>query len=198
MIQCGLPDPLLHMALRIVRDELDHAALSHRCLVALGGEDLPAAVDLNHLAEPDRDGVLADLVTSITRNFCLGETLAVPLFNAMRTHTTYPEAHAVLTRVLRDEAIHRAFGWDTLDVLLLMDPQGVRDRVVAQLPDMLAGFECSYAGAPHPCGLTPEERAVGLLPLAEYADIFWITVRGDIASRFADRDIQIPSAYGPR
>ena len=198
MIQCGLPEALVHTGLRVVRDELDHAGLSHRCLLALGGEDVPAAVDVERLAEPAQDGVLADLVTSITRNFCLGETLAVPLFHAMRSHTTHPEALAVLTRVLQDEAIHRAFGWEVLDALLAIDPQGVRGRVAAQLPDMLAGFERSYAATSEPCGLTDAERAMGLLPLRTYHEIFWSTVQGDIQRRFVARELPFPESYGSR
>ena len=37
-IQAGLPAPLLHTAARIVRDELDHAELSHGVVQALGGD----------------------------------------------------------------------------------------------------------------------------------------------------------------
>lgn len=198
MIQCGFPDPLLHTALRIVRDELDHASLSHECLLALGGEDEPAAVDVSHLAEPTRAGPLGDLLTSVTRNFCLGETLAVPLFNAMRAHTSHPAARKVLTRVLQDEAIHRAFGWDALDALLEFDADGVRAGVSAQLPAMLASFERSYAFAPTLDDLTDEERSMGLLSLADYAEVFWKTARGDISKRFAARQIAVPEPYGPR
>ena len=43
-IQAGLPAPLLHTAARIVRDELDHAELSHGVVQALGGDG--TAVDL--------------------------------------------------------------------------------------------------------------------------------------------------------
>ena len=198
MIQCGLPDPLLHTSLRIVRDELDHAALSHECLVALGGDDAPASIDVSRLAEPARNGVLADLVSSITRNFCLGETLAVPLFNAMRAGTSHPAAQRVLTRVLKDEAIHRAFGWDALDALIEMDPVGVRSRVSSELPALLEGFEQSYAFAPTLDTLSDEERSMGLLSLADYAEVFWVTARGDISKRYGARGIDVPGTYGPR
>ena len=189
MIQCGLDEALIHTALRIVRDELDHASLAHDCLVAMGGEDTPSPVEIGHLAEPAQAGVLPDLVTSITRNFCLGETLAVPLFGAMRRHTTHPEARSVLTRILKDESIHRAFGWDALDALLRLDADGVRQRVSAQLPDLIAGFERSYAGAPGDGRLLDSERAAGLISLSEYAQVFWDTLEGDIRRRFETRGI---------
>jgi hypothetical protein len=191
MIQCGLDEALIHTALRIVRDELDHASLSHDCLLALGGEDRPSQIEIGHLAEPVRAGVLPDLVTSVTRNFCLGETLAVPLFHAMRRHTTHPEARAALTRILKDESVHRAFGWDTLDALLRLDENGVRERVSAQLPVMIADFERSYARAPEDSRLLDSERSAGLLSLAEYSQVFRDTIQGDIRRRFAARGIAI-------
>ena len=73
---------------------------------------------------PAPDGPLAALVDTILHAFCLGETFAVPLFAAMRPATTQPTAAAALQRILRDEATHRAFGWDTLDALLELDPAG--------------------------------------------------------------------------
>jgi len=197
MIQCGLEDRLLRIALRVVADELDHAELSHSCLLALGGEDQPAALQVDHLAHPPTGDVLTDLLDSITANFCLGETLAVPLFNAMRVGTTHPVALQVLTRVLQDESTHRAFGWDVLDALLQLDPTGVRAHLGSTLPGILAGFERSYAFAPSLDAIRPEERAAGLLSLAEYAQVFWSTIRGDIYRRFRDRQIDIPVRYQP-
>ena len=79
-----------------------------------------------------RDG----LVDAVVASFCLGETFAVPLFNAMREHTTFPLAKRVLERVLRDEAIHRQFGWDALDALLEIDADEkveVSDRLSVDL-----------------------------------------------------------------
>jgi hypothetical protein len=189
MIQAGLDEQLVATGLRIVGDELAHARLSHDCLVALGGDDTPQQVHAAELAEPADQGVLAALIDSLVDNFCFGETLAVPLFKALRDHTTHPAAEPVLTRVLRDEAVHRAFGWSTLDALLPLDPDGVRARIEARLPSTFERFRASYApeGADEP--LTPEEIAAGLMPVATYREVFWATVPG-LHKRFAQRGIQ--------
>ncbi|MBX2797524.1 MAG: ferritin-like domain-containing protein [Myxococcales bacterium] len=191
-IMAALPEELVTRALRIVQDELDHARLSHDCLVALGGEDLPAVLDATALQEPVTEGILAALVDSVTRNFCLGETLAVPLFNAMRKHTTHPAARKVLTRVLKDEARHRQFGWDALDALLELDVDGVTARVQQRLPSFLEDLRQAYApeGTAEP--LRADERAAGLLDLADYQSVFWGTVSEDLPRRFDNRGIEMP------
>jgi hypothetical protein len=193
MIQCGLARPLLDRAQRIVADELDHAELSHACLVALGGD--PAAVDLDvgELAPAQSpDGPLASLVDTVLHAFCLGETFAVPLFAAMRPHTTHPTAAAALQRILRDEATHRAFGWDTLDALLLMDPTGVRARVEAQLPRALRAFCHAYGEVPDGPALEPAERAAGLLDAAAYRAAHDQALVQDIGPRLARRGMSLP------
>lgn len=194
LIQAGLDPALVDTALRIVRDELDHAALSHDVLLALGALDAPAPVQLETLAEPlDPGGVLPSLLDSALRNFCLGETFAVPLFQAMRAGTTHPEAKAALDRILRDEAVHRAFGWTLLDALLEIDADAVRARSEAKLPALLETFRRGYAPDAATTPITDDERAVGLLDLAEYRRVYGETV-DDLRRRFGKRGIHVPAA----
>lgn len=188
-IAAGLPVPLLHTATRIVRDELDHAALAHTCLVALGGADAPVDLSPERLAVPAVEGLLADLTRVVLRDFCLGETLAVPYFAEMRRAATHPAVNPVLDRVLADEAVHRAFGWDALDALLALDP-GVRPWSEARLPALLATF-AGYRDPPEAPPLTAAERACGLLDNAAYGELFARTWAEDIAPRFARRGIAV-------
>lgn len=190
-IQCGLPDELLRTAQRIVGDELDHALLSHDCLIALGGADAPAVLDVTALSEPERDGPLAALVDGVARDFCLGETFAVPLFAAMREGTTHPAPRAVLDRVLRDEAVHRAFGWDALDALLAIDPDGVRARLSGQWLGWLAGFRRSYGTLYAEQPLSDDEIACGLIPMTVYVDVHDRCVAEDIGPRLAKRGMPV-------
>lgn len=193
-IQAAFPDDLLHVFLRVVRDELDHATLSYDCLLALGGEDQPPALDVATLAEPDPDGVLAAFVDGVLHHFCVGETLAVPLFAAMRRHASHPAVVPVLTRVLQDESVHRQLGWDALDELLGRHGEPVRARCEARLPALLAGFREAYAPAGAEMPLTDEERACGLIGLDTYRQVFDETLEGDLRRRFAKRGIPLPPA----
>ncbi len=193
-IRFGLPRPLLDTAHRIVRDELDHAHLGHVCLQALGGEKTPIALDQASLApRTSEDGALAALLDTLMHNFLFGETLAVPLFGAMRSETTQPEARAALDRILRDEAVHRAFGWDLLDALLALDAIGVRTRLEARLPQAVREFTCTYGSVPDGPPLLDTERAAGLLPPGRYRQIFAETCAGELARRFDDRGISMPA-----
>jgi len=191
-IVCGLDRDLLATARRIVGDELDHAALSDEARIALGDEDVPLGLDIARLQPaPHPDGPLADLLEHLLGSFCLGETLAVPLFAAMRSGATHPAVQPMLTRVLRDEAVHRAFGWEALDAVLALDPAGVRARAAERLPALCAGYRAAYRDLPPDPPLTPEERACGLLPHADYRRIFDQTMDAGIRPRFRDRGIAL-------
>lgn len=188
-IAAGFPEPLLHTGLRIVRDELDHASLSHGCLGVLAGEEAPVALEVGPLVSPKVESLLASLVDTVVQDFCLGETLAVPLFRAMHRGTRHPAVLPVLVRILADEAVHRQFGWDALDELLARDPTGVRAYVGERLGGWLDAVRDAYAPPGPSAPLDPDERACGLLERAEYREVFWQTVHADLAPRFRKRDL---------
>lgn len=186
-VAAGVPVALLRVAGRIVNDELDHAELGHRCLVALGGAQEPVDLSLDLLRVVATDDLLADLVRAVLRDFCLGETLAVPLFAEMRRRADQPAVVPVLDRILADEAVHRAFGWEVLDALIVIDP-AVVGFATMQLPTLLGGF-AGYADPPGAAPLTDLERGCGLLDNAEYGRIFARTWEEELGPRFARRGI---------
>ena len=189
-IVCGLDRPLLDTATRIVGDELDHARLSDEARIALGDTDEPLGMDVGRLQPPvSPDGPLADLLDHVLTSFCLGETFAVPLFAAMRVEASHPAIEPVLTRVLQDEAVHRRFGWDALDALLEIDPDGVRARARQTLPGALTNYRRAYHDLPDGPGLTDDERAAGLLPLPIYRQVFRTTLDEVITPRLTARGI---------
>lgn len=172
-----------------MRDELDHATLSREAMLALGGEDAPLELRVDELVLPAREGLLADLSLAVLGELCLGETLAVPYFAAMRRRARHPAVTPVLDRVLQDEAVHRALGWELLDALLELEP-GVRDLAEARLPALLQRF-AAYRDPPGAPPLTDEERACGLLDNAEYDEIFARTFAEDLQPRFARRGVTL-------
>lgn len=180
-IQAGLPPGLLHLATRIVRDELDHARLSHEVLMALGGAVVPVELEAEALA------IRGAFPEVLVRNFCLGESLAVPYFAAMRRRATHPAVRPVLDRILEDEAVHRAFGWETLDALLEAEPP-IRARLRTSLPALIADFR-GYAAPVSGPPLSTEERACGLLEHAEYGELYAATFATDLRPRFVARGL---------
>lgn len=202
LTQIAVSPDLVRDALRIAEDELAHAELSHAAYVAAGGTGAPR-LDRDRLALPRRAGDPLELdVTRIgTEMFCLGETVAVPLFSHFRAQATAPAARAALDRILRDEVRHRDFGWTLLEHLLDGDADGARRAALErELPAMFRRIEETYGEAPPPGADAPDDadRAWGLAPAGEYATILARTVERDYLPRFARVDIDAAAAWAAR
>jgi hypothetical protein len=201
LIQAGAPPDVIEQGLVIVGDELVHSRMSHEVYVAAGGT-LPPSIVREHLglarsAESGVHSLEHDILGVAVRVFCLGETVAVPLFRHLRERCTVPVARESLDRILRDEVRHRDFGWDLLDWLCASPiADEVAPRVAAALPAMFGELEQSY-GVGNPViasddgGMTEVERAWGLAPPREYAEILAATVEKDYRPRFAARGVVI-------
>ena len=193
LIQVGAPPDLIDAGLVIVTDELTHSRLSHETFVAAAGTGGPA-IDRAQLGLTATEaGVDIDILRVAVQSFCLGETVAVPLFRHLREDCTAAPARTALDRILRDEVRHRDFGWDLLDFMLAID-DSVPARVTAGLPGMLRQMERSYgigntAVAEDDGVMTDEDRAWGLAPPRDYADILARTIERDYRPRFEARGI---------
>lgn len=198
LIQAGAPPDLIEAGLVIVGDELVHSRMSHEVYVEAGG-DKPPAIVREQLGLARASEVLElDILRVAVRVFCLGETVAVPLFKHMRERCTQATARVALDRILRDEVRHRDFGWDLLD-WLCASPIGedVPALVTRELPAMLAELEASY-GIANPAiaeddgAITEPDRAWGLAPPREYAAILAQTLEKDYRPRFEARGVVMP------
>lgn len=200
LIQLGAPPDVIDDGLRIVKDELEHARLSHEVYAAAGG-GAPPALDRDALGLVRRPDVPLelDVLRNAVQVFALGETVAVPLFKHLRAQCTVAAARAALDRILRDEVRHRDFGWTLLDWLATTPLAGeLPQLVVADLPVMFAQLERSYGdpgGAP---ALSAGDRAWGLAPVDEYAAILRRTFERDYLPRFTARGIDPAAAWSGR
>lgn len=195
LIQAGAPPDLIEAGLAIVSDELVHSQMSHEVYVAAGGT-LPPAIERDQLGLARGDAALErDILRVAVRVFCLGETVAVPLFKHLRERCTQTIAREALDRILRDEVRHRDFGWDLLDWLCTL-PIDAPAIVDAGLPAMLRELRESY-GTDNPVvasddgEMTDAERAWGLAPPREYAAILAQTLEKDYRPRFAARGVTL-------
>jgi hypothetical protein len=192
LIRLGAPYDLLATAHRIVKDELVHAERSYAVLRAVGGEDDVVALREETLKLPTYAEGLFDQATCVAmQSFCLGETFAVPLFRAMFRKTTYPRAVAVLKRILKDESVHREFGWALLDYLLEVDAARVRAQGEGRLRGFLLDYQQGY-GLMAPGELeqvSAREEAYGLMPRSRYVAVFEETLERVIFPRFSRRGI---------
>jgi hypothetical protein len=116
LIEVRAPLDLLAMAARFPLDEIVHVELCARMAMQLGG-----GTDLRHDPDHlclDRDRSLRPMLRAadlVTRFFCVGEALSIPLLRATWKAATHPLPRAVLGRIAKDEAAHGVFGWHFLD-----------------------------------------------------------------------------------
>jgi hypothetical protein len=148
LIQLGAPHGLLRTGLRIVSDELTHAELSAAVYRAAGGEALPQLErDTLRLPRTNGEPLERDLLRVAVEQFCLGETVAVRIFSRMRTEDNVPSVRRALDRILRDEVVHRDFGWSLLEWLLSTPlAPTFRSQLIRELPAMLTRLRENYGG----------------------------------------------------
>ena len=187
LIQLAAPRELIDDGLRIVADELDHAELSAQVCEQAGAQAPPAIVQ-NELQLPRSTGSLEEqTLWAALEVFCLGETVAVPLFTELRRHCTVPVARKALDRILKDEVRHKQFGWDLLDYLCERTPTLV-DAGRRFLPGALQQLEQRY-GSVAGSGISPAERAWGLMPPDDYRSILKTTLLKEYEPRFKERGL---------
>ena len=198
LMQIAASPDLIRAGLRIAWDEMVHARMSHRTYVAAGGESAPELLRDRLLLRRTETEPLENEVARVAVNtFCIGETVAVPLFKSLRQTCTVPIARRALDRVLRDEVRHRDFGWAVLG-WLLEGPLATSLRAVATqaLPVYFEKIQISYgADLKHLASMPGEDRAWGLMPPAEYHAIVERTLTRDWIPRFAKVGIDAQRAW---
>lgn len=183
LIRLGLSPDTLEDCHRTVAEELRHAELAREVYLAAGGSAAPNALEESSLRFGARDDLplLLQAASVCARMFCCGETVALPLFQAMRANAQHPLVQTTLDEIIRDEAKHRAFGWSTLEELLERDPAGLRatlrPRIQGYTQELLRGYR----------KLSPTsalEKSWGLLQAEQYAEITQQCVETQILPRF--------------
>lgn len=139
---------------------------------------------------------------------CVGETLSVPMLEAIAVVATEPTAQEVARQILRDEHLHATFGWELLAWLLPQLDAAGHAHLDAVFPRVLAGFEESTCGAFRAADLagTTIEIAerdsrvtnLGTLDARTYAAIFYATLEAEIFPRFAELGLDPLRAWTAR
>lgn len=202
MTQAGISPDLLHSALRISADELDHAELSMEAHLAAGGDSKPKlSRESLELSRSPGESLEFAIVRVGVDVFCLGETVAVPLFRHLREGCDVPVARHALDRILRDEVRHRDFGWSLLAWMLDTQHETALRRLIdSELPRWFNRIRRSYAPgfATAITEVDPEDRRWGLMAPAQYASVVIDTYEREWRPRFEKLDIDASRAWrGP-
>lgn len=187
LLVLGAPEWLVRDAVRITTDELAHARMSSAVATAAGNV-APPAIDRGSLSHARSGNEPLELTTTriVLEGYCLGETIAVRLFSAMRKDCDVPVARRALDRILKDEVRHRDFGWNALEWLVEVDTSGaIRDHVRQLYPELVARQRQAYAPDGHADerALPVADRRWGLIPGATYASITAATPKRDYEPR---------------
>lgn len=203
LTQIGASPDLILAGLDIAADEIAHAQLSHAvATAALASRRLsgPPPVPLDReglgLLAPDGEPLEHAVLHTCVGSFCLGETVAVPLFKEMRAGCTVQVARRALDRILRDEVRHRDFGWALLGWLLgTAHGPSLRAQTERELPELFRGLRAAYGNHPDVTEMSPADRAWGLMPGALYAAALERTFERDYRPRFARLGIDAAPAW---
>lgn len=195
LTQLGFPRELLDDGLRIATDELDHAELSAEVCRA-AGSTAPPIINRQQLGieRSAADSLEVATLRACVQYFCLGETVAVPLFKELRAECVEPTSKKALDRILQDEVRHRRFGWDLLAYFLEVMPDAA-EKVLTFLPALLRQIRRSYSGDPEQLTIGTAERAWGLMPRALYSAILIETAEREYLPRFSELDIDAGPAW---
>ena len=197
MTQAAVSPDLIAEGLRIAQDEIDHAALSMDVFLAAGGSEMPR-IDRDSLTFGRTQGLSLeeDILRIALDSFCLGETVAVPLFRSLREGCTETIAREALDRILKDEVRHRDFGWALLTWMLEAEPKR-KTLIELLLPNSFRGIRASYAPAfsGNVDKLPSQAIQWGLMDRSGYAEAVQKTWERDWQPRFAKLSIDARAAW---
>ncbi|MBX3258252.1 MAG: ferritin-like domain-containing protein [Labilithrix sp.] len=199
LMKVGASPDLIRAGLRIAKDEMTHADLCFRTYVEAGGEGGPVLPrETLGLRRRDGEPLEHDVLRVCVDAFCLGETVAVPLFQRLREGCVVAGPRRVLDRVLRDEVRHRDFGWALLGWLLALPlAPALRELVERELPTYFGRMRRAYAPLPtkESAPFSPDDRAWGLMATSEYAEVLERTVDKAWVRLFAEHGFDATKAW---
>lgn len=196
LVEARAPLDLIAVFSRFPLDELVHVELCSRMAMELGG-----GTELLH--EPsamcaDADPSLPPLLRAcelVTRNFCVGESLSIPLLHGTWVRSTHPLPRAVLGRIVRDEAAHGVVGWTFLDWVLPLLPEQGLGLIRRTAASAIAEIRRLWAELRRAPALPQSEsHALGWMGTEEYLDLAAHSLQRRVLAPFAERGLALDCA----
>ena len=109
----------------------------------------------------------------------------------MRNNARQTKAVEALDRILKDEAVHRAFGWQALDILIQMDKSAVQKRMDENFNVWITSFKEGYGDVNWVKPLLSVEKEVGMIDGINYVKIFKKTTNEWIIPGMQKRGLKV-------
>ena len=200
LTQAAYSFDVLGTAVRVVRDEARHVEICRRMVEAMGGSSVIDG-EPNFVPSDPRLSLDEQILESIVGSLCIGETASVRMLNVAREVAVDPLAKAVLTCLVKDEAIHGRFGWKVFELLRphLTPPQ--LERLLERIPRWLSATEEVMAipeAAKEEHLATGPTTPFGTVDLKTRSEVFYDTFEQDVIARFEELDIPARSMWNRR
>jgi hypothetical protein len=173
LIEVRAPLDLIAIACRFPLDEMVHVELCSRLAMELGGGS-EIRHDPKRLAyEPPRElSPLRIASELVVHNFCVGEALSIPMLRGAAKAANQPLTRAVLSRIVRDEALHGSFGWWYLDwakdLLAPADLTHLSRLAARSIRGILANWEYLRRDLLEGAEQRPKAHALGWMQTRDY------------------------------
>ena len=183
MQQLALSPDLIRDAIRISDDEMVHAQMCFELSKLAGNvKNLPTQ-KMALVLDREFSELHKSFLLVLVQSYCFGETVAVPLFSAMRKQSSEQQVIETFDRILEDEPRHAQFGWVTLAWCCEYWPQA-KAWLVEIVPIALARMRRAYNDhhefTPQ---LTDKELAWGVFPRKRYGEILEKTITSTYVKR---------------
>lgn len=202
LMRLGFSSEIIQQCHKVLGEELEHSDICWEVYATLGGEDDPLECAEGSLVIPHAFGepTFDRLVLFVIDHFCIGETLAAPLFQAMTDKVAKAGPKTAVKRLAKDTAGHKEFGWAVLDEAIEQDDSYVLNLAKKHIPTFLTRVENAWGHIPdgwkEPVG--PEEGKYGLIPRAVYKRIFYQEIAESVLPELDARNLPGREAWSKR
>jgi hypothetical protein len=194
LLECKAPVDIVALATRFPLDEMVHVELCARMAMEIGG-----GTELRF--DPDRlvldaDRSLRPLLRAaelVTRFFCVGEALSIPLIRGTWHASQHPLPRAVLARIVRDEAAHGTFGFTFLD-WAVSDLSAEELAHVGRHADLAIGFiqrQWAHLARSNRDSFDTKGNALGWMRTGAYLDLARRSMAEKVVGPLRERGIPI-------
>jgi len=203
LLEVNAPINIVALCGDFMADEMLHVELTSRLATLLGG-GARYHIDYQRLTQPlDRSQPpLARCNEAIVRLCCVGESFSLPMLAGCLRSSTHPLVRAVLTRIVKDEALHGRLGFEYLEWVDDRLDDAERERLASVAVDTLETLaplwqrlRSEVDGEYTSEGFAiADVRQLGWMLSHEYRAAAHAAVRDDVVAPLAEFGIIIPDA----